>query len=118
MSYVVEIEDRTVWSPAHRLGALFHEYVRTLEDVLGVDAGITRFTADYLILDRTAHAHFVEELHRWGSSGHPLAEELSEPVLAISLVLLERAGVVLALDPGPAFDVSRFAAAMPDRLPG
>lgn len=119
MRYVVEIDERAVWRPAQRLGALFHEYALALEDLIGVPAGITPFAPGYLILDRVAHAHFVQELHRWsGSSGHPLAAELSEPVLAISLVLLERAGVVLPLDHGPAPGVARSAAAIPGGAPG
>lgn len=122
MRYVVEIDERAVWRPAPRLGALFHEYVLALEDLIGVPAGITPFAPGYLILDRTAHEAFVRELHRWSAgSGHPLAAELSEPVLAISLVLLERAGVVLALDseaPRPAEEVARYAAAIPGGAPG
>lgn len=102
MSYVFEIDDATVWEPAIQVGDLFRGYVQVLETVLGVPAGLTEFASDYLILDREALAGFARELHRFWASGHPVGARLAEPVLAVCLVMLERAGEPLDLDPpGP-----------------
>jgi hypothetical protein len=102
VSYVFEIDDATVWSPALQVGDVFRGYVEVLEKVLGVPAGVSEFAGDYLILDRETFAGFVREVHRFWASGHPVGTRLAEPVLAVALVMLERAGEPLDLDPpGP-----------------
>ena len=102
MSYVFEIDDETVWSPALRVGDVFRGYVEVLEKTLGVPAGVTVFASDYLVLDRAAFTGFARELHRFWASGHPVGARLAEPVLALALVMLERAGERLDLEPpGP-----------------
>ena len=121
MSYIFEIDGETVWSPALQVGAVYHRFVQALEASLGVRAGISEFGSDYLVIDRTQLVTFVGAVREF--SRHPVAAALCTPVLAVTQVMLQRAGVPgdpasslppeAAADIGAPLDLAALAGRMP-----
>ncbi len=113
MSYVFEIDDVTVWSPALRVGQVFQGYVKVLEAALHVPSGVDEWASDFLVLDRTKFTAFTEELEQWTLGGHSVVRDLAGPVLAICLVMLERAGRPVDPELAQQLDLPRVGAGMP-----
>ncbi|MFI6171675.1 DUF6086 family protein [Nocardia sp. NPDC051052] len=113
MSYVFEIDNETVWSPALRVGDL---YVRMLQDVgsvLGAPTGLSSVASDLWKIDIDAFETLVRLMYEtYFDSSHQVFHVLIEGVLASSIVILERGGKNIS----PATDRERELLDMAFRL--
>ncbi|GGL27950.1 hypothetical protein GCM10011588_48460 [Nocardia jinanensis] len=93
MSYIFDIEDVTVWSPALRVGKLYVGMARDLADSLGTSMGITVMASDFWEIELDNFDSFVRMMNaEYFSSEHPVLKVLVGAVLAPSIILLERGG--------------------------
>ncbi|HUB69609.1 MAG TPA: DUF6086 family protein [Acidimicrobiales bacterium] len=117
MSYLFEVEDRTVWSPALRVGQIYVEYVRSLERVYGLEAGFTQTTEDSVRIDAQVFAGFVTHLLSTAGEGRHLVLELELRAVAIpALVILDRAGLSTTMSVGASLmgEATTYARRMPE----
>jgi Family of unknown function (DUF6086) len=97
MSYSFEVGTYTVWSPALRVGETYMAYVHGLEAVYGKSAGIRALSEDMVEIDPDVFRGFVQNLVAVLASGnHAILELELRAVIIPAVVMLERAGVVLA----------------------
>jgi len=95
MSYSFEVETRTVWSPALRVGETYMAYVRGLEEVYGKSAGINPVSEDMVEIDPNIFLEFIQHMMAVLASGnHAVLGLLLRAVIIPAVVMLERAGVV------------------------
>lgn len=93
MSYIFDVDDVTVWSPALRVGELYVSMARDVAGVLDMSTGMTAMASDYWEIELTEFESFVRVMYRtYFSSEHPVFKTLIGAVLAPSIVLLERGG--------------------------
>jgi hypothetical protein len=93
VSYVFDVGDDTVWSPALRVGDLYVRFATELAEVLRVPTGLTAVASDMYEIDIDLYENFVSKLFEmYFSSSHPVLRGLVESVLAPSVVVLERGG--------------------------
>ncbi|MGW0178294.1 DUF6086 family protein [Nocardia sp. NPDC003345] len=93
MSYVFDIDEVTVWSPALRVGKLYVAMARDVADVLAVPTGFDAMASDFWEIDLDLFDVFVRATYdEYFSSSHPVLKGLLGAVLAPSIVLLERGG--------------------------
>ncbi|MGA5540626.1 DUF6086 family protein [Mycobacterium sp. NPDC051198] len=91
VSFIFDVEDTTVWSPALRVGELYVRFVVQVADLLGVPTGLSEMAADYYEIDADVFEAMVktvfEETFR---SAHQVGRPMLESVLAPSVVILDR----------------------------
>ncbi|MEU4430593.1 DUF6086 family protein [Nocardia rhamnosiphila] len=93
MSYIFDIDDVTVWSPALRVGRLYVSMAQDVAGVLDVSTGMTAMASDYWEIELPEFEAFVRVMYKtFFSSDHPVFKDLIGAVLAPSIVLLERGG--------------------------
>lgn len=95
MSYVFEIEDEIVWSPALGVGTIYVAFVQSLEHVTGSQAGFEIVANDMVSIDKEMLRDFVSGLLASieQSRGNTIYRAELETIIGLSLVILERAGV-------------------------
>ncbi len=117
MSLSFQIDGKTVWDPALRVGRAFVGNAEALGDVQGVSPGLSAPGGDPVIIDATQNKVFIEALAKVLTASHPhgIHVRLVEPVHALCVVMLERAGVAVSQDGGPrtAELLEEFRSAMP-----
>jgi hypothetical protein len=120
VSLFFESDGRVLWNPAHGVGQTYVGFATTLERTVGLPSGLDDSIPDDTIrvgLDR--FLPFVKALAELVSSdhAHPILAEHARPVLAVSLVMLERADKSTAggleIDRRTADQARIAAAAMP-----
>ncbi|GLW62209.1 hypothetical protein Arub01_04530 [Actinomadura rubrobrunea] len=101
MSIYIKHGDRTIWNPAMGVGRVFIHSVTALEAVAGLPSGVTAVIPDdtYSIDDGELRAFAQELVNGYFSTSHPLYRMMVGGVLKTCLVLLERAGNPLHIDP-------------------
>lgn len=93
MSYVFNVGDDTVWSPALRVGDLYVRFLRETAEALGESTGLTAVASDMYDIDVEVYSVLVRKIvDLYSSSGHPVLRGLLEGVLMPSVVVLDRAG--------------------------
>lgn len=93
MSYVFDVGDDTVWSPALRVGDIYVRFARDIAEVLGVPTGLSAVASDMYEIDIDTYEQFVKTLFEmYFANTHPVQRGLIEAVLAPSTVVLERGG--------------------------
>ena len=112
MSYIFECDDKTVWSPALRVGTLYVTLADALAVVVSVPHGMAAMASDFYEVDRDKFADFVTALRAWSPVGHAVGDALLGGFLTTSLVLLERMGVALEVDAGTRAAVAALARSM------
>ena len=96
MSYTFDMDDVTVWSPANQVGALYVGMLQTVADEMRTRTGLTTDSGDWFQVDRAAYTGLVEKmLAAYAASSHFEFRLLLGSLLAVSIPLLDRAGVVL-----------------------
>ena len=116
MSYIFEVGDTTVWSPALQVGDLYVRMAKSLGDWARTDTGLSAMARDYYRIEVDRFAHFVRDMLTGPASQHTLFQDMTEGFIAISLAMLDRAGAPMA-DPEAlalAGHVATAAASMPD----
>lgn len=93
MSYIFDIDDVTVWSPALRVGRLYVSMAEDVAAILDMPTGVTAMASDYREIELHEFESFVRLMYEtYFSSEHPVFKALIGAVLSPSIVLLERGG--------------------------
>ena len=94
MSYVIEIDDVTVWSPSLQVGEAFVGSAQALASAFSMDLGFTVISSDMVDIDGATFRAYVTALLSAASQSpaHHVLNGLIDAVLIPSLVMLERAG--------------------------
>lgn len=67
MGYIVEHNDKTVWSPGRLVGKLFLSQVRHLESEVGVSAGLNEYMSDTIAIDANQLELFLQRVADWAT---------------------------------------------------
>ncbi|MFI6997666.1 DUF6086 family protein [Nocardia sp. NPDC050175] len=93
MSYVFDVDGKTVWSPSLRVGELYVRMLRDVGAVLGAPTGLNALSADMWDIDIDAFEELIKIMYEtYFASGHQAFKALIGGVLAPSIVILERGG--------------------------
>ncbi|MBB1160167.1 MULTISPECIES: DUF6086 family protein [Amycolatopsis] len=95
MSYIFDVGDETVWSPALRVGRLFVSMAETLAVNFDIDlrtAGFTATASDFCSVDPPRLALFVRAMLDSSVLTHSEYRELARGFLGICLAMLEWSG--------------------------
>jgi hypothetical protein len=93
MSYIFEVGDDTVWSPALRVGQTYIGSARHFSAMLNIEIGLDEVADDMVEIDIEGFERFTRALlDEHLRSDHPIHRALSRGTLLVSLALLERAG--------------------------
>ncbi|HEY8372660.1 MAG TPA: DUF6086 family protein [Pseudonocardiaceae bacterium] len=93
MSYIFDVEDQTVWSPALRVGQLFTITAEGLAGILGCRTGLVPVANDMSEVDLQLFEPFAHRVFDEYCATHNVVyRELLRGVLAPALVMLQRAG--------------------------
>jgi hypothetical protein len=102
VSFIFDINQETVWSPALRAGQVYVGYAQALADVLKSQTGFSFNGEDFVNIDPDSFRDLVERMRETlESTNHRVLTDLICPVYAPSRVMLERAGVDLEPDDDP-----------------
>jgi hypothetical protein len=93
MSCVFEVGDVTVWSPLLRVGRVFVETAEAVWRSLGVPTGITAEAEDLFGLDAHRFPAFINDVGFGGASHHLAYRSMVRGLVAVGLVMMERAGI-------------------------
>ncbi|OWM01265.1 hypothetical protein B7435_17035 [Mycolicibacterium peregrinum] len=114
MSFIFDVDEHTVWSPALRVGELYVRFLAQVADVLGVPTGLCQMASDYYTVDADAFEVLVTRMFEANfRSTHPIARAMLESVLAPSVVILDRIGRPLSADTPEALAFLEWARALP-----
>jgi hypothetical protein len=93
MSYIFDVGDDTVWSPALRVGQTYVGSARQLGGQFNVETGLDQVADDMVDIDLAAFERFTRALlDEHLRSDHPIHRVLLRGTLLVSLALLDRAG--------------------------
>jgi hypothetical protein len=93
MSYNVQVDGRTIWDPALRIGQMYLGLVAGASAAIQTPSGLVPDIDDTCEIDIKIFEVFVERLRDWYfSTHHPVQHQLMRGVLQASLVVLERGG--------------------------
>jgi hypothetical protein len=96
MSYIFEVADEWVWSPANQVGQLYVGMAGAAAAVLRVPTGLSTDSGDTYEVDVPVFGTFVGGmLSLRASSGHMYLRMMLDGVLPLSVAILYRAGQVL-----------------------
>ncbi|WP_075022676.1 DUF6086 family protein [Actinomadura madurae] len=95
MSYIFDIDDETVWSPALRVGRLYVNLAEAIARTLEIPTGLEAVAEDMYDINTAVFSDFTRTLM---SARHVVAQELLRGVLMTSLVMLQRGGVEISTD--------------------
>jgi Family of unknown function (DUF6086) len=110
MSFIFDVDDETVWSPALRVGQVYAGSARQLGAILNIDTGLHEVADDLVEIDVEAFERFTRALlAEHLRSDHPIHRALSRGTLLVSLALLERAGRPLNPQTQDEHDLNRQA---------
>ena len=93
MSYIFDVGEDTVWSPSLRIGRLYVALTNCVAGEGGGGTGLDAIADDMYQIDLPAFEAVVKAAYDdFFSTDHPIHRELLRGWLAVSVVLLERAG--------------------------
>ncbi|MFF3566806.1 DUF6086 family protein [Nocardia jiangxiensis] len=93
MSYVFDIGDNTVWSPALRVGDLYVRMLNDISAVLEVPTGLTAISSDMYEIDLDTFEKLVHAMRgTYFSTNHDVLRGLLAGTLGPSIKILERGG--------------------------
>ena len=97
MSYIFDIRGETVWSPALDVGDVYVRCALALSAAFGVAPGFDFISEDMVELDPDAFQSFAVSLGQAAADARDqvILQDLIDAVLVPSLVMLERAGILL-----------------------
>jgi len=97
MSYIFEVDDEWVWSPAHRVGELYVGMVEAAAAVLKSPTGLTTDSGDLYEIDVPVFGALAAGmLALRASTGHIYLAMMLDGILPVSVAMLYRAGGTLA----------------------
>ena len=93
MSYIFDVDNETVWSPALRVGDLYVRFLREVAGAIGEPTGLTPLASDMYDIEVNVYGVLIRKMvDVYFSSGSIVLRRLIEGVLLPSVVILERAG--------------------------
>ncbi|MEV4090649.1 DUF6086 family protein [Streptosporangium saharense] len=96
MSYLSEVGEETVWSPALRVGKACLSLLRSISELLGQPSGVVEISGDMCAIDVVAFETLTRRMFQeYFVSSHMVYREPMSGILAVSVVMLERSGRVL-----------------------
>lgn len=114
MSCFVDIDGNDVWNPANRIARLFIAQARATADAFRLDSGVGDVIEDQCGIDGKAFTTFVATLlAEYERTNNLTLRRLTEGVLIVGLVLLQRAG----LPPEPPADWHEYVEAQSRHMP-
>ncbi|WHM36532.1 DUF6086 family protein [Streptomyces sp. BPTC-684] len=94
MSYIFDVRETTVWSPANQVGKLYVGMLNAAADVLRLPSGLGDDLGDMYEIDPARFGSLVHEmLSTRAASDHQYLWMLLDGILPISIAMLERGGV-------------------------
>lgn len=97
LSYIFDYDDRTVWSPALRVGKLYVVLASEIAEYLDVSSGFCENASDHYRIELEEFKRFVRAMYDlYFSSKHILQRSFLDGILAVSLGMLRRCGVEFA----------------------
>jgi hypothetical protein len=118
MSYIFDVGDDTVWSPALRVGEAYVGFAHQLGALLDTETGLHQVAEDMVEIDVGSFERFARALlDSYVRSSHPIYRELSRGPLLVSLALLGRAGRVIEPMTQEERDLNRQAMEHAERMP-
>ncbi|GAA3710168.1 hypothetical protein GCM10022224_089590 [Nonomuraea antimicrobica] len=92
MSYIFEVADETIWSPARRVGQLYVGYIESIARTLKLPTGLTAVANDYFEINLAQFKSLIDTAaNEYVTSSHTIFYQLLEPVLPVSIALILRA---------------------------
>ncbi|XVJ76703.1 DUF6086 family protein [Streptomyces sp. JH002] len=83
----------SLWNPSNSAARIFVGHVLTLSNEMAIDSGVGEIIEDECEIDENAFSAFLHTLLlKHGNSNNQALRSLLEGVLAIGLVIAERAG--------------------------
>ncbi|MFB7761752.1 DUF6086 family protein [Streptomyces xiamenensis] len=93
MSCYFQTQDTDLWNPSNSVARIFVGQVLTLSDEMAIESGVGEIIEDECEIDGDAFPAFLHALLlRHGNSNNQALRSLLEGVLAVGLVIAERAG--------------------------
>ncbi|MFP3966413.1 DUF6086 family protein [Actinomadura fulvescens] len=94
MSYIFDVGDETVWSPALRVGRSYVALAEATAAVLGKATGLEAISEDMYDITPSVFADFTRTLlAEYELSKHFVGRQLLHGVLLTSLVIVQRSGI-------------------------
>ncbi|OBG82619.1 hypothetical protein A5699_05540 [Mycobacterium sp. E802] len=91
MSFIFDVGDDTVWSPALKVGDLYVRFVTQVGEFLGMPTGLSAMASDYYYIDPDVFEALVKKLFKEAfGTNHQIGRAMLESVLAPSAVILDR----------------------------
>ena len=116
MSVYFEVSGESIWNPASRVGLLYVQQLQAAARLVQMETGVATLTADSFVVDPIKLAALTRELVALYETGnHVVLRSQLLPVVAVSLVLVGRAGSGASSTVGPALqaEVESVEAGMP-----
>lgn len=99
MSFIFDVGDDTVWSPALQVGELYVRFVAQVADLVGVPTGLSEMASDYYYVDPDVFEVLVKKIFEKNFRGtHRIGRAMLESILAPSVVILDRIDRPLSAD--------------------
>jgi len=99
MSFIFDVGNDTVWSPALRVGELYVRFIAQVGDLLGVPTGLSEMASDYYYIDPDLFEVLVKMMFEDNfRSTHQIGRAMLESILAPSVVILDRIDRSLSAD--------------------
>jgi hypothetical protein len=95
LSYLFELDDETVWSPANRVAQLYLGMLDTVAQLLDRPTGLVdQGSGDWYAVDRVDFPALVTEMVRtFAASSHWELRLMIGSLLGVSIGILDRAGI-------------------------
>lgn len=118
MSYIFDVDEETVWSPALRVGELYVGSTWCIAKVHDKPTGLIMEAGDPYQIDIPAFESLTRSvLGEYFISNHPICREQVRPWLLISVAILKRVGVSMGPETNEHADFIRQADAYARSMP-
>lgn len=93
MSFIFDVGDETVWSPALRVGDLYVRFLTEIGEMFNLPTGLSAMASDYYYIEPDAFSELIGRIfvENFGTT-HQVGRAMLESVLAPSVVILDRIG--------------------------
>jgi hypothetical protein len=88
MSYLFEHHDRTIWPPSKVVAELLLANVRSMENRLDLESGLTEYMSDTVEVECDTLAAFLLAVRKWANPDNPSMEILIRGVVIHLVALL------------------------------
>lgn len=88
MSTIVECNGQELWSPSLRIGNLFFDQIKALEQVLDINSGVDSFIADTLEIEAPTFDAFINAaLHTLATTNNSLLFAMTTGCLEVAIAI-------------------------------